>query len=627
MLIFSIFFGCLSLKSVHGLDGYPCKEETGDLCTLQDVDTTEFIAIKPNGRTITKIGFENTNLTTFPNHLFSTFTTLTRIDVSKTRLKKLDIIGMQMKLDYLDASRNEISELLINAFSSVPNIVSLYLSRNQIQVLPQNIFNGVPKLQVLDLSHNKIAVIRQDNLFARLAALRIIYLNNNGMATMRMSFTNSTNLQEYDGSHNELKDWSLTFPSNSKVILNLANCGLKNTYSSAADKGELTVDGNTIEFMKITGVVTKVSANYNKIKFIDIDPTLNVDTLELRGNSLYDISNITKVSSIQVLDLSENRIISFEKNAFEKMTSLKYLNLRKTMLTVDSTFLAQQRHLVFLDISDNSIHQFDLRWLKYLLNLQILRLEKNLIAEILNYEDIKEILPNLNSISIARNQFRCKHLWTLLQTFKDLKIGIIVNTDMAEVGNSNLQGISCYDSEGLPELVQKQNRYSLKSAQVNIPEISVNPLELTKNISISMGTLIDSVRKSNEDAIARGIADVQKNMKPEQESSVKMSNMTDSLDKLQNITKTLGTNFEGKLTEVNNNVNQINSQLIKKEESSMNEEIHQWQNGIAASLRQVQVYCILLLVMGIVVTLGIALKDKVFPRRRRNSISTQELVF
>lgn len=64
----------------------------------------------------------------------------------------------------------------------------------------------------------------------------------------------------------------------------------------------------------------------------------------------------------------------------------------------------------FLDLSDNEMRNFGLNTLKYLTTLEILRLDPNEMLELIVYEEVKEILPQLNSIQLSKNHFECPYL-------------------------------------------------------------------------------------------------------------------------------------------------------------------------------------------------------------------------
>lgn len=382
-----------------------------------------------------------------PQTVIDRFQPLDKLDLSKNSFTELlfdSITNTLTNLAILDASSNNITTLTANVFAKTTNLKELYLSRNQIGSLPSTVFFQLPKLTLLDLSHNQIKAIAQDNMFGFLRQLRFIYLNHNGITKLRTSFGNVTNLVEFDGSHNDLRDWSLTFASGSTVKLNLAYCGLKNSYSSAADKEELDLEGNQIEIMKITGKVTRLRANNNIIRQVEIDPSIQLEALELANNFITDITNITKVDNLQVLDLSGNKLkANIKGDIFSELTALTYLSLRDTGAVITPELLEKNTRLMYLDISSNRIGSFDLKFLKFLTNLEILRLDSNEMAELIGYEDAKEFLPELATIGLSNNMFSCSYLQKLIKALQTALVEVSIPMSALESIYPNIKGIKC----------------------------------------------------------------------------------------------------------------------------------------------------------------------------------------
>lgn len=420
-------------------------DSSGKICTLRNIRPDSVMLNNFAG--VSSLVFVQAQTQKIPQTVIDKFPPLDKLDLSKNSFTELtfdDTTATLTNLGILDASSNNITTLAANVFAKTPNLKELYLSRNQIASLPSTVFFQLSKLTLLDLSRNQIKTIAQDNFFGFLRNLRFIYLNHNGITKLRTSFGNVTNLVEFDGSHNDLKDWSLTFASGSTVKLNLAYCGLKNSYSSAADKEELDLEGNMIEIMKITGKVTRLRANNNIIRQVEIDPSIKLEALELANNFISDITNITKVENLQVLDLSGNRLKNVIKgDIFSDLTALTYLSLKNTGATITPELLKENTRLMYLDLTGNRIGNFDFKTLKFLTNLEILRLDSNEMAEIIGYEDVKELLPELNTIGLSNNMFSCSYLQKLLMTFKEALVDVSVPMSNLEFIFPNMRGVKC----------------------------------------------------------------------------------------------------------------------------------------------------------------------------------------
>ncbi|XP_055713354.1 leucine-rich repeat protein soc-2 homolog [Phlebotomus papatasi] len=418
-------------------------------CVFNNLIGSSIIFKSQSSTEMVSVEFKNCNFPKVPITLLSTYPNVMRVDMSKCQMRQLNgkmTLSGAKKLKILDMSENNLDELSDGVFSEGAELVELYLARNQISTVAINAFAGLKKLEILDLSFNTIKTMRGD-VFWDLRQIRIIYVNNNAMSTMRISFVNCTNIEEFDGSHNDLSDWSLTYPAKSKVVLNLSYCKLKNTYSSAADKGDLIIDGNAVDYIKIYGQVTRVSAKYNKLRFAEIDPKLPITTLEFAGNYITDIANITKIKTVEKLDLSENRLLPLTSETFSLMQELRVLNLRSTGISLNGELLTNQKKLIHLDISANDLTSLNLRDLKTLTSLKTLFLHENKLTELKHLEDIKEILPSLTTISLSKNRFTCSYIQRILTLLENLRINVLLDTKNLANLNTNVLGIDCYATD------------------------------------------------------------------------------------------------------------------------------------------------------------------------------------
>ncbi|XP_055678363.1 leucine-rich repeat-containing G-protein coupled receptor 4-like [Lutzomyia longipalpis] len=347
-------------------------------------------------------------------------------------------------LKILDLSRNSLEEIEDFVFSEGKELVKLHLSRNKIISVGLNAFTGLEKLELLDLSFNTIKIL-QGEIFSGFTKLKFIYVNNNAIQSMKINLNKCSNLLEFDGSYNNIIEWNLLLssPKESNVIVKLSNANLKNSLTSASNKDELIVDGNSLDYVNIKGKLRRLSAKNNKIRYIEIKPDIAITTLELAGNMITNIENITKIWMLEKLDLSENPLSQLNVSTFSLLDDLRTLNLRSTGISVDQNYFTAQKKLTFLDISANGLTSLNLKNLKSLTSLQTLYLHENKLIELENIEDIKKILPSLTTISLAKNRFSCSYISKILTILNNLNISVQVSTkDLATI-NTNVLGIDC----------------------------------------------------------------------------------------------------------------------------------------------------------------------------------------
>lgn len=211
---------------------------------------------------------------------------------------------------------------------------------------------------------------------------------------------------------------------------------------------ELDLNNNTIEWLKITGAVTRVRANNNNITSLEIDPLSKIETLQLGNNKITDISNITNLETLQVLDLSGNDLkSSINTETFSNLTALTHLNLRNTGLTMPQSFSWANNQLMILDLSMNNLGNFDVHNLEYLTNLEFLGLDSNNMSELNRFEDIKDVLPQLRHIGLSNNTFSCSYLESLIKTLAEDGVEPLMAVSDLEYVLPNVKGIKCIKDE------------------------------------------------------------------------------------------------------------------------------------------------------------------------------------
>lgn len=425
-------------------------DSTGKVCTLKGID--EDVPVTHDIAKVSILSFADTKLSEIPQKIIDSFPPLEELDLSQnsfTELNFADITDTLTNLTSLNANRNNISALAEDVFHKTPKLKLLYLGRNKIQSLPATVFSTLSSLELLDLSDNEIQTIDQEKIFGNLENLNWIHLSYNGMATLKVDMTNSTNLLVFDASHNELSsDTSLVFASES-IVINMAYCNFESYHHDGEFLvHELDLKNNTIEWLKVTSAMTRVRANNNNITILEINPLSKIETLQLGNNKITDISNITNLETLQVLDLSGNDLkSSIKEDSFSNLTALTHLNLRSTGLKMSPQFLWENKQLMSLDLSKNGLGNFDLNHLVYMTNLEYLGLDSNEMSELNGFEDIKDILPQLRHIGLSNNTFSCSYLQKLIKTLAEDGVEPLMGVSDLEFILPNVKGIKCIKDE------------------------------------------------------------------------------------------------------------------------------------------------------------------------------------
>jgi Leucine-rich repeat (LRR) protein len=148
--------------------------------------------------------------------------------------------------------------------------VSIDLSFNDISILDENAFDKVPRLETIVISDNGIKVV-QPEVFGRQQGLKHVDIHNNNINRIHpQTFQHNSNLSTLDLSCNNLKFLRYDFNSN------------------------------------------------NELKFLNLSS--NMLTFE-------DLTFFLPISSLEILDLSNNDMENVTEEIFDGMVNLKHLNI------------------------------------------------------------------------------------------------------------------------------------------------------------------------------------------------------------------------------------------------------------------------------------------------------------
>ncbi|CAL9079759.1 unnamed protein product, partial [Musa textilis] len=276
----------------------------------------------------------------FPKWL-RTQTTLDELYLSNAGIKETIPNWLPSGLQYLDLSNNMIGGDVPYYFS---NLTMLDLSNNSLSgYLPRNILNMMPSLRYLDLSNNKITG-EVPQFFPKISntmpTLRWFDLSTNNMSGgIPFSYCQIKSLVVLRLSKNNLSGelpncWK---NSSSLVILDLSSNKLQgelpDSLCSLRSLQSLHLNHNNflgqipLSFRKFTGLVTLDLAHN---KFVGNIPNWigeslpYLRTLNLRSNAFTgSIPQLSHLTSLQIVDLSNNHLLGIIPNSFGNFSALK----------------------------------------------------------------------------------------------------------------------------------------------------------------------------------------------------------------------------------------------------------------------------------------------------------------
>lgn len=235
----------------------------------------------------------------------------------------------------------------------------------------------------------------------------------------------------------------------------------------------------------------------NKIQSVDplaFSQLYAVEYLNLSYNQISEISlkhaNLTTLLS---LDLSNNKLNSFEEHIFENVSALKSLNLscnpienlrvdiftylpnlenlslrRIKISSIALGTFSYQDKLVSLDLSENALQYLDSgHFLPILRDLRSLRLNDNELTDLNEFRNA--LFPSLIELDIKNNRFNCENLKHFMNSFDCSKIDLIINPKSTNLQKSSIRGINCDNTEKVVNLPIEQilNNLSEKVNKIN----------------------------------------------------------------------------------------------------------------------------------------------------------------
>ena len=301
------------------------------------------------------------------------FKKLKQLYVSRTGIKDYSFIKNIPTLEGIDFSENDIQD--ISFLKDYPNLKLVSAAGNNIENI--DVLKNLTNLESLNLDNNKIkdisalkdlnhlrAVSLENNNITKLDALsnkneleRLFLSNNSGL---ELSTLKNDNLEQLTVNNTNIRDLSVVsnLPKLKKIV---------------ANDNKIT----TLSHLKNAKVLESVEVNNNKIDSLDFENS-TITSLEIKNNKLEDINNVYKLTGLENLDASGNKISEFPSNKQNKLinltvnnnvirtmenvnnlTALKYLTMSNNYV---STLALKEKNktLEYLDISHNTISKEEL---------------------------------------------------------------------------------------------------------------------------------------------------------------------------------------------------------------------------------------------------------------------------
>ncbi|KAL3276878.1 hypothetical protein HHI36_012249 [Cryptolaemus montrouzieri] len=345
------------------------------------------------------------NIRSFPDGTFCSLTNLHTLNITKNRIKNPENFGFNIpecgssELHNLDASFNSLRALNeATGFSYLRRLQSLNISNNNISEISGEALAGLVSLKVINLSNNRIEDLPH-GLFAGSRELREIHLQNNSLFSLAKGiFHRLEQLLILDLSGNSLTSNHI----DSGTFLGLIRLIILNLSHNSLTR----IDGRTFKDLFFLQIL---DLRNNSIGFIEDNaflPLYNLHTLNLAENRLNTIGPylFNGLFILSKLTLNNNLISTIDQKAFRNCSSLKELDLSSNALDQVPEAIQELTFLKTLDLGENQISDFRNGSFKNLNQLTGLRMIDNNIGNLT--AGMLWDLPSLQVLNLAKNKIQ-----------------------------------------------------------------------------------------------------------------------------------------------------------------------------------------------------------------------------
>ena len=260
---------------------------------------------------LTYLSIHNNKLIYLPNNVFWSLKKLAVLKLYNNNLKQLPRYLFQglENLYELDLDGNELTDLPKELFMDLKNLEYLYLTGNQISAVDEHLFWGLKNLTLLKLNWNQITLLN-GNLFKDTNMLITLSINDNNLTHLPSSiFLGLEKLIDLDLFDNSLEQLS------------------NNMFRGLRNLQVLDLDNNKINHISKKmfhdlGNLWILYLGHNHLKALDVNLfqyTKKIRVLDLSGNELINIPDISNLLQLFYLNVKGNKMTSITNETFSDL--------------------------------------------------------------------------------------------------------------------------------------------------------------------------------------------------------------------------------------------------------------------------------------------------------------------
>ena len=301
---------------------------------------------------VTGINWNYFNVDKLPSSI-ELLTSLTKLDLSNTKVSDISALSNLTSLTELDLSNTKVSDI-----SALTNLTSLSrLNLNYTKVSDISALTSLTSLTHLSLNYTKVSDI---SALANLISLLTLELSNTGVSDISM-LLKLTSLSTLKLSDTLVSDISTLTKLTSLTSLDLRWTGISEISSLANLTFLSTLDLSYTGISDISALskltaLSSLSLRYTEVSDISALSGLNnLETLNLSGIEIYDLSALMELTALKSLDLQHSKTTKIPKSLLD--LNLSFIT-EKTANTYSS---AGGIYIYGLDLTDQPIEIFSQR--------------------------------------------------------------------------------------------------------------------------------------------------------------------------------------------------------------------------------------------------------------------------
>ncbi|BFZ20197.1 hypothetical protein BsWGS_23236 [Bradybaena similaris] len=298
----------------------------------------------------------------------------------------LNVSFVQMRnLHLIDLSHNGLTQVLECTFSGMLGLKTVRLRGNRLTSLPDGLFTDTARIEYLDLSHNLFTQLPQD-VIKHLPELKTFDISHNLITELKLGlrFQVPKHIETMDLSFNHIEaitndsfEIATQWEASRGRTINLAFCRISSIASGALSKipniQDLDLSGNNgITMAMLTNLIKELESGAR-----------NLDRLSLASLNLMTIvplfTQVTELS-LKFLNVSFNNISDVPLDVFSTIRSLRVLDLSWNSVTRLAAGFSDLSNLMVLNISHNKMESFQGDAVSHLSNLHTLDISHNMLS-------------------------------------------------------------------------------------------------------------------------------------------------------------------------------------------------------------------------------------------------------